>query len=222
MLNILQDNVRLADQSIYTAYAGFCSVDELRINYWGFMITHPSHRRLPKRAENAAREVLNFFLAGEYPNILFTQRIFDILGLIEGLRRKSDSRAPLSLEECRQLLDYLDQSSRIDPPVRADPTNYPGFSQSTARTHLLSWILLHAGLPSCRLFFAAHPNLVLASLSSQNNILWSKDIPRTLGCTGACADIKPAVCCGVLLLLWGTIHPQEACHDCSAQLGAPR
>ncbi|KIM73504.1 hypothetical protein PILCRDRAFT_829091 [Piloderma croceum F 1598] len=91
------------------------------------MDMYPSHRTLPTEAEEVARQSLHVFM-------------------MECLRLRSGSRAPFSLGECRELLDYLDKpSTPITPSVDGTAAPFSSmFVESTARTHLISWILLHA------------------------------------------------------------------------------
>lgn len=61
--------------------------------------------------------------------------------MLEGLRLGSRSRAPFSLDECRRLLDYLEKPENLHPSISRAPL----LSEAASETHLISWILLHAG-----------------------------------------------------------------------------
>ncbi|KII89994.1 hypothetical protein PLICRDRAFT_174795 [Plicaturopsis crispa FD-325 SS-3] len=99
-------------------------VFELQTEYWRYMTQYPAHRSLPDGAEEAARRALNCFL-------------------MEGLRLRSDTTAPFSQEESKQLLNYLQTDyvpigSQNIPPTAGIP------SESAAKTALVSWILWNA------------------------------------------------------------------------------
>jgi hypothetical protein len=121
-------------------------VNDLRIGYLSFMVKHPSHRCLNDRAEEAVEQSLHVFMMGKSLNDFLISAVLSKFEFTEGLRRRSDSRAPFSVEECRELLDYLGKR----PFFRHSFTDSNAspftsvFMESTARTHLLSWILLHA------------------------------------------------------------------------------
>lgn len=129
------------------------------------MCHYPSHRPLHPRAESAARDHLRFYIQGECMWAFFLSLV-DCYCHPEGLEWKSDSRIPFSLEECRELLDFLEKLNKEDQYLdMSSPAAHP-LSQSSARTAFVSWILLHVGMFSnvtnlCRSspnspFFIAH------------------------------------------------------------------
>jgi hypothetical protein len=77
---------------------------------------------------------------------------------LEGLRKGSASRAPFSLEECRTLLQCLDKTSSQIISNSTAPSFNSVFVASTARTHLIYWILLYAGM-----YVSKYPNTVNSS-----------------------------------------------------------
>ncbi|KAF9070257.1 hypothetical protein BDP27DRAFT_1324080 [Rhodocollybia butyracea] len=107
--------------------------DGLRRCYWHFMCDFPSHRPLRDCGANeyghagltsfdcdafhAAKQVLNFFK-------------------MDLLRRRSDSEAPFTLEQCKELLECLDT---YEDPKHITFLDVP--SQSSALTALVSWVL---------------------------------------------------------------------------------
>ncbi|THU93364.1 hypothetical protein K435DRAFT_861593 [Dendrothele bispora CBS 962.96] len=105
--------------------------DDLHIAYWDFMCRFPAHRALPKApgdessnspefdsdAFRAAKQVLNFFK-------------------MDLIRRQSDSNAPFTLEQCKELLEYL---NTYEEPSETSFDSIP--SQTVAFTALISWIL---------------------------------------------------------------------------------
>ncbi|THU89698.1 hypothetical protein K435DRAFT_968962, partial [Dendrothele bispora CBS 962.96] len=114
-LGDIQDNAKQDDK-----------VDQLHIDYWGFMCRFPAHRSLPKGdgpdgsssdAFQSALQVLNFFK-------------------IDLLRKRSDSEVPFSLSQCKELLEYLNTYKEPSKNI------FPGVpSQSVALTALISWIM---------------------------------------------------------------------------------
>ncbi|KAE9398359.1 hypothetical protein BT96DRAFT_976481 [Gymnopus androsaceus JB14] len=109
-------------------------MDKRRVAYWKFMCDFPAHRPLQDcgavggahssanskcDAFHSAKQVLNFFQ-------------------MDLLRRRSDSEAPFTLEQCTELLTYLNAYEEPDITF----TTFPGIpSQISAFTALISWIL---------------------------------------------------------------------------------
>lgn len=63
---------------------GSDSYDE-HIEYWTFMIQHPAHSPLPKGTLSAAKQLLKLYI-------------------MDGLRRRTESHSPFSLEQTKQML----------------------------------------------------------------------------------------------------------------------
>jgi len=104
-------------------------VYDLRIAYWYLMYRHLSHMPLRPGTEQAAREALNVYI-------------------MEGLRRRSESRAPFSLEESQKLLKWLNKRDGENADfVMLSPSGNL-LTQSSARTLIVSWILFNVAYHS--------------------------------------------------------------------------
>lgn len=98
-----------------------------RIAYWEFMCRYPSHRPLPPHALSVARQLLDCYI-------------------MDALRRRSESHAPFSLEQSRELLEYLQKSDGMQDErsqmPRGSASSFDIPSKSASLTALVSWIML--------------------------------------------------------------------------------
>jgi hypothetical protein len=124
------------------------TVYNLQIAYWYLMYQYMSHIPLRPGAEKAARESLNIYIMGESPHYQFHSvgLLACLLGVcIEGLRRRSESRAPFSLEESRKLLKWLETSDEDSANFVVLPPSGRHLSQSSAKSLVISYIMLNVG-----------------------------------------------------------------------------
>ena len=72
---------------------------------------------------------------------------------LEGLRQKSDTKAPFTLQESKELLEYLERDEDVAETqpegnglkTRSPPSTALIPSKASAKTTLVSWVLMNVG-----------------------------------------------------------------------------
>ncbi|KDQ51442.1 hypothetical protein JAAARDRAFT_62511 [Jaapia argillacea MUCL 33604] len=94
---------------------------KLKIAYWEFMCKYPCHRQLPNGSFEAAQQLLHCYV-------------------MDGLRRRTETKAPFSLEQSKELLSYMNEHAKDETERLESTFDIP--SQSHALTALISWIFM--------------------------------------------------------------------------------